>query len=512
MLDVIEQLQRYGDAVAETVEPVRAEAIGSVTTDAATHRRRPRWQPLLAAAAVVGLLAGGYWFASSASDSAPPAAPSPSPRPAPGAGAHPAVELLDAGPLTPRAGAAVAWTGTELVVWGGAVEPVNQGRTGPDRQFSDGAAFNPTTHRWQMMSPGPLPANYNASYAVTTDAGVVIARGTQVALWDPNRNTWRALDDAPAPVSDLTSVGAELVSVTADATLDPSTGRWQALPAPPVTLARPVAAWNGTELVVVGRAGATTRALAFTPHDRAWRELPTPPDLDGIAGSADHDGDRVIFVDYEMHAAAFQAGAWTALPPVPARFSEYTPTVVAIPPTLIVSTQDAVAVLIDNVWTPIPKGALDFWGSGFPTPVAGAVRDSSSLFVYGMTTSGQSRLARVDPVQLATTTPTLQVGEMTLHVPSGMKLVHSDYTIRSDEQTVLVTLSTPTGNCDVTSTYDNGAGGGTHPWSASGRGTTWRARATSTDAVRVVCGSDPATAKQIVDATSVPVAAPGTGG
>ena len=102
---------------------------------------------------------------------------------------------------------------------------------------------------------------------------------------------------------------------------------------------------------------------------------------------------------------------------------------------------------------------------------------------------------------------------MTLQIPAGMKLVHTDYTTPGpEEETVLVTLSTPTGNCDVTSTYDNGAGGGAHPWSAYASGLTWSGRATSTDAVKVVCGTDPAAAKAIVDATSVPIAAPGTGG
>ena len=120
------------------------------------------------------------------------------------------VELLDAGPLEPRDGAALAWDGTELVVWGGAIEPANRGLTGPDRQFGDGAAFNPTTRSWRTMAPGPLPTNLLTPVAVATPDGVVIARGTNVARWNPTANTWTALDDAPAPVSDLTAVGTNL--------------------------------------------------------------------------------------------------------------------------------------------------------------------------------------------------------------------------------------------------------------------------------------------------------------
>ncbi len=203
----------------------------------------------------------------------------------------------------------------------------------------------------------------------------------------------------------------------------------------------------------------------------------------------------------------------TALPPVPARFYEYPTTLAAVSPAVIVSTAKAVAVLSNGLWTPLPKDELAFWDSPATVVPAGTLRDRASLFVFGVDTSGENHLALVDPEQLAASASTLQVGEMTLRIPTGMKLVHSDYTTHGpQEQTVLVTLSTPTGNCDVTSTYDNGAGGGTHPWSAYASGLTWSARATATDAVKVVCGSDPATAKQIVDATSVPIAAPGTGG
>jgi hypothetical protein len=339
----------------------------------------------------------------------------------------------------------------------------------------------------------------------------MIARGTSVALWKSSSDSWEPRNDAPAPVGDLTPVSPDLVvSISANATVDPATGQWRALPAPPRDLERAVAAWNGTELIVVGQRNFSNPcALALNPDTRTWRELPDPPNLNPVALSAERDGDRAVFVDYEMNVAAYGAGAWEALPPVPARFYEDTPQLNVVPPALIVRTATAIVLRRGDLWTPIPKGALDFWASKAVVAPAGTGRDSSSLFVFGMTSTGVNRLAWVDPHQLAAEARTLQVGEMTVQIPDGMTLVHSDYVDKNNEQTVLVTLSTPSGSCDVSSTYDGGVGGDTHPWSAYASGLTWTARATSSDAVKVVCGTDPVAAQKIVDGTSVPRAKPG---
>ncbi len=178
VLDVIEQLQRYGDAVTETVDAVRPDTIGSVATAIETRRRRPVWQPLLGPAAVVALLVGGYWLASSASDSAPPAAPrtvvhSPAqlrrvdhdPRPdrdrsAPG---DPAARR---GPAHAPGRRRSHVDGHRARRPGGVIPPANQGHEG----VGDGAAYNPSTHQWQMMADEPLPTSRDTRQAVSTEA------------------------------------------------------------------------------------------------------------------------------------------------------------------------------------------------------------------------------------------------------------------------------------------------------------------------------------------------------
>jgi len=511
VLEVTEQLRRYGDAVAATVDAVNAADVVPVATQP-TRPRRPAWRPLVVAATAVVLLAGGVWFATRSSDSSPPALTSETPRPTTATttavGSSEGIELLDPGPLAARADAAVAWTGEELVVWGGDIEAFNQGLPGPDRQFGDGAAYDPATRRWRTMSDGPLPTNDQTPRAVATAQGVVIARGTDVALWNPKTNSWRKLDDAPSAVSDLTFTGTEVMSAGANAALDLNAGRWQSFPEPPLTLERPVAEWTGTELVVVGqRAFYTPGALAFDPARRAWRELAAPATLNPAALAADRDGDRVIFVDYEGHVAAYRNDGgnddWQVLPSVPARFSESWPTLMSVPPAIVVIAGGAVIIRGTNdVWTPVQEGALRFWGEAAVVAPAGGSRERASLFVFGITPEGENRFALVDPERLAETARTLQVGIATVKLPAGAKLTRSAYDTQGGDR-VLVELSTPTGSCTVTST--NVAYTGAEPtvgsWTLSGG--TWNAHATSTDRVAVTC-ADAATAKEIVDATKLP--------
>lgn len=507
MLDVTEQLRRYGDAVTATVDAVPAAEVGSIATEP-TRSRRPVWQPLFAASAAVALVAGGLWFATRSSDPPLPSSDPSSPEPKITTGSGPGIELLDPGPLTPRADAAVAWIGEELVVWGGDIEAANQGLPGPDRQFGDGAAYNPATREWRRMADGPLPTNADTALAVATDRGVVIARGTSVALWDPRTNTWRKFDDAPSAVTDLTSTGTQVVSVSVNAALDLGTGRWQSLPEPPLKLERPVAVWTGTELVVVGQLSFyEPGAVAFDPKRGNWRELPTPPALNPAALSADRDGDRVIFVDYEMHVAAYRRRAgtdeWQVLPSVPARFYEYSPKLVSVPPAMIVSTANAVVVRATNdIWTPVPNDELEFWGSAAAMAPAGTARDQASLFVFGITRTGENRLALVDPERLAESARTLQVGVVSARLPATAKLTGSAYDTQGGDR-VLVELSTPTGTCTLTSTY-GGIVLAAGPWAPTDAGGgTWSAQATTTDRVQVSC-ADPGTAKEIVDATKLP--------
>ena len=165
--------------------------------------------------------------------------------------------LSSAAPLSPRVGAGVVWTGTELVVWGGIAEvgPYDQ----PVSARNDGAALDLASNTWRMLPESPfpdrpdqLPADIVKPELVVTEAGLVVVSDRDTALWDPDENSWLVMAPAPAPVGTLVSDGGHVYSAQANSRLDVTTGEWQSLPEPPSTQADVVSAWTGEELVVAG--------------------------------------------------------------------------------------------------------------------------------------------------------------------------------------------------------------------------------------------------------------------
>jgi hypothetical protein len=355
------------------------------------------------------------------------------------------------------------------------------------------------------MAPAPLPADKSGSFALVAPQGVVVTRGVHTALWDPDTNAWRSLDDAPAMVEDLVLAGEQVVSVSANAQLDVDSGRWIPLPARPRPLGRPVGVWNGSELVVVGPVGLDpAAAVAFSFETRTWRDLEAPLGLNGIALSAVRDGDRVVYVDYEMHVTAWRGGdsAWTSLPSVPARFYEYTPTIVATPPTLLVTAANALVVRAGDRWIPVPRGDLEFWGgAGAVAPAAGS-GDDATVYAFGVTRAGQNRLIRVDPTALAASARTLQVGEATVRLPAHATLMEAALDRVDIVDTVRVELDGPTGRCTVSSSYV-GQTDVPDRWTESDDGHVWKIAGTSSDLVQVTC-ADPATARDLTTRITTP--------
>ena len=159
-------------------------------------------------------------------------------------------------PLTPRSGAAGAWTGSEMVVAGGHASP--DGLASDASPVTDGAAWDAATNTWHAIAPMPTTLPGYDPTAVWTGTEVLVwssapatpdTNGREVVLaYDPSTNTWRTL-----PSSGLTPrqgavtiwTGHQLVvwgglnfdftyAYPDGARLDPQTGTWQRLPAAPV--------------------------------------------------------------------------------------------------------------------------------------------------------------------------------------------------------------------------------------------------------------------------------------
>ncbi len=102
-------------------------------------------------------------------------------------------ERIDAGPLSPRGGHSVVWTGNELIVWGGWGDEMGNTKRG------DGAAYDPASNSWRMIAPSPLSPRRNHAAAWTGDEMVVFGGDGRRdgAAYDPESDTWRRLEDAP---------------------------------------------------------------------------------------------------------------------------------------------------------------------------------------------------------------------------------------------------------------------------------------------------------------------------
>ena len=173
--------------------------------------------------------------------------------------AHGRWDPLPPAPITVRQDAVHVWTGTELLVWGGHIyshdEPI----------FDDGAAYNPTTHRWRRLPVAPLGPRFGAT-GVWTGSEVVIWGGEGKSLavlndgaaYNPASNTWRPITAAPIPArvrAFATWTGRQVLvwggqpairttDYAGGGIYDPSSNSWEVIPPAPF-------APNGAELSTV---------------------------------------------------------------------------------------------------------------------------------------------------------------------------------------------------------------------------------------------------------------------
>ena len=206
-------------------------------------------------------------------------------------------------------GGLVAWTGRELVDWGG-------GCCGD--ASNTGSAYDPATDRWRGLPRSPLTPSQHPLGTWTGRELVVLvtgldpdghpyaARFARAAAYSPTTNTWRRIAPLPAFRSDasVTWDGREVLvvgglgpprraqpggPVRAGFAFDPTTNRWRSLAPFPIGLASFASVWTGTRLLVWGGTtvtGGGTRVvtprfpppgLALDPAANRWSRLPPAP-------------------------------------------------------------------------------------------------------------------------------------------------------------------------------------------------------------------------------------------
>ena len=238
---------------------------------------------------------------------------------------------LSPAPLAARSGAAVVWTGSQVFIWGG--------DTGSSGAQSDGALYSPASDRWVVLPKAPLAPVSGAPGAWTGRWVVVFGQGTggarAGAAFQPSTGRWQAmaLPTPPSghPFGPLSAVqeGGDLLvwsawtnwhfinkanaSITAGVDLfayDLGLGRWRAVPAsngPGVALQAEAA---GSDVLVSGVPASfgppppNVFAL-YHPAGNTWTKLPAPPAAaDPYYSSAEVSTGRAVFL---IGTAAAQA-------------------------------------------------------------------------------------------------------------------------------------------------------------------------------------------------------------
>ena len=206
--------------------------------------------------------------------------------------------LPDQGAPSARRDHSAVWTGSEMIVWGGS------SITAGGNVFADGARFDPATDRWSPLAAAGAPAARFAHSAVWTGSEMIVWGGASSstgtygdgARFDPATNHWTPLPagGAPAARRDHVAVwtGSEMIvwggssihgggSVYADGRrFDPLADQWSPLAGGGAPAGRfgHAAAWTGSDLILWGGAASSTGTYGdggrLDPAIPAWRGLP----------------------------------------------------------------------------------------------------------------------------------------------------------------------------------------------------------------------------------------------
>jgi hypothetical protein len=276
-------------------------------------------------------------------------------------------------PVQTRAGATVVWTGSEVIVHGGASS------LGP---LLDGAAYEPVQRQWRPLPPSVVPTSATPAVRAWTGDELILwgstgrdgPGGPHGVAYSPARDTWRSLRPAP-----------HAMNMTASA-------------------------WTGRELLVVGAALDTQNspvsgmsAMAYDPASDEWRMLADPPDLLPQALTGAWDGHRLVVWDYGLTAAAYdpRTDEWASLEDLPMESAECYPQAVALPEGMVFASYcGQYAVLSEAGWQelPAPQSDTSFGTSPHGIGVVGTdvfLLGRRAVLRYTATASGESAEATV---------------------------------------------------------------------------------------------------------------------
>jgi N-acetylneuraminic acid mutarotase len=212
---------------------------------------------------------------------------------------------VPAAPISARSDQSAVWTGSKMIVWGGANVSLFE------EVFGDGATYDPSTDRWTQIAKAPLfPRVYHSAVwtgkeMIVWGGGVIAEQGEETgtqlvpagtlfddgAAYDPSANTWTRLPKAPikarsGQVAIWTGremilwggagVGETTIAFNDGAAYDPARRRWRLIRKAPLPKGTAyTAVWTGRQMLVYG--GPKGRAAAYDPAADLWTKIARPP-------------------------------------------------------------------------------------------------------------------------------------------------------------------------------------------------------------------------------------------
>jgi hypothetical protein len=190
------------------------------------------------------------------------------------------------------------WTGSKMIIWGGA--------TASTTSLADGAAYDPGNGSWTPISSTNAPSARRSHSAVWTGTEMIVWGGSAITQgagladggrYNPATNTWTALSASGAPAGrfghsavwtgkDMVIWGggtASTTSVSDGARFNPTTGQWTAISSANAPAARRdhSAVWTGTEMIVWGGSaiyaggGEYGDSASYDPVANSWKATVT---------------------------------------------------------------------------------------------------------------------------------------------------------------------------------------------------------------------------------------------
>jgi hypothetical protein len=220
--------------------------------------------------------------------------------------------VATAGAPSPRESATAVWTGSAMIVWGG----IHFSSTGPI-VFNSGGIYDPQTNTWKATSKLGAPAARSSHTAVWTGSEMIVWGGATSSfefaapdgfedapkdeqavidpgllnsggIYDPVTDTWRPIStvNAPSPRSEHTAVwtGSRMIvwggddassNIAGGGVYDPETDTWVRTSSVGEPAARDAhtAVWTGSRMIVWGGFGVMDPLKSggvFDPDANKW--------------------------------------------------------------------------------------------------------------------------------------------------------------------------------------------------------------------------------------------------